>query len=450
MKMRRSFEGVAMSWKLRSGSVFRIVSLLTILVCALLSFQNCSQSFNEEGLSSNAKLAKKMDFAYDTTIDQIAYMSCPALKDNADPDAFFSIRAGAYRTGGIKLKDEFFETYSKKLPERLIDLLHDSPANSNTVLQLAVRQVGALNNVVKNAGQPKAGIDYANLFAALGTYETNTHLVKTGLDTESGLITGVRTKYMRANGFIRGARMEGSLNFGSSESIASSLRDGFLNTGKAMLALTYVHASANGSETDVRTPGLVFDDQAVEYDKAYGRGYRLSFFKPPGARGWPKHNANGTPIPGTEEVPYPTNILHTVTETNLLNPGDRTDIGNWVCPANLRFRIVRNGTDLADANCKRAPDPELSKVSADEAFRIRIARNSLRVEDWYIDFNSRGPNDGGCIIPKKDLGGCYGDLSYVQYNYTSTDGCDPHSTKETNSLKSPVCLAWVSICYRND
>jgi len=439
-----------MSWKLQSGSVYRTIGLLAVLVCSLLAFQNCSQPYEGDGLSANSKLAKKMDFAYDATIDQIAYMSCPALKDNADPDAFFSIRAGAYRSGGLKLKDEFFETYSKKLPERLIDLLHDSPANSGTVLQLAIRQVGALNNVVKNPGGPKAGIDYANLLATLGTYETNTHLVKTGLDLETGLITGVRTKYMRVTGFPRGARMEGSLNFGSSESIASSLRDGFFNTNKAILALTYTHASANGSPTDVRTPGLVFDDQPVEYDRAYGTGFKLTFTKPEGAKGWPKRDIKGDPIPGTEEIPYPTNILYSVEEYDLLNPGDKSKAGRWICPENLRFRIVRNGADLADANCKRGPDPELSKVSSSEALRIRLARNVLRVEDWYIDFNSRGPRDGGCIIPKKDLGTCYGDLNYVQYNYTSTTGCDPHSTKESNGVKSPVCLAWVSICYRDE
>jgi len=384
-----------------------------------------------------------MDFAYDATLDQIAYMSCPALKDNADPDAYFSIRAGAYRTGGLKLKDEFFQTYSKKLPERLIELLHDSPANSNTVMQLAIRQVGSLNTVIKNPGNPRPGIDYANLLAILGNYETNTHLVKTGLDPVTGAITGVRTKYMRASGYLRGARMEGNLNFGSSESIASSLRDGYLNTGKAVLALTYAHASASGSNTDVRTPGLIFDDQPLRYDTAYGKGYRLSFTKPDGAKGFPEYGPNGQPKPNTEVIPYPTNILYDVKEYDLLNPGVVT--GSWVCPTNLRFRIVRNGTDLTDANCKRAPDPELSKVTnPNEALRIKIARNSLRVEDWYIDF------ENGCVIPKKDLGGCYGDLLYVRYNYQSHPGCDPYSTKETNSYNSQACLAWVSICYRTN
>lgn len=442
----------AVAWKL---------ALLSIMILMIFSFQNCTQDFNGGALDANSKLANKMEFSYDATIDQIAYMSCPGLKDNPDTDSYFSIRAGAYRVGGLKLKDTFFDTYKKKTPERMADLVSNSPANSNTVLQMAVRTVGALNSVVKGNSTPKQGEDYANMLIGLGSTEMSTHLVSKGIDTATGDITGYRTRHVRIDKSGQGARFEGNLRFGSSEGLASSLRDSFLNSGKAILALTYAQASgsssssgdggSSGAMTDARTPGDVLPGQTKDSSHAYGVGFRLAFVQPTGAKGWMDRDINGNlKTPLKELTPYPTNLLAQVTETNLLDPGDRTSVGNWICPANLRFRIVRNGGDLADASCTRKPDPDPKNLAKDEALRVSLARNSLRYEDWYIDFDSRGPSDGGCIIPKKDTATCYGDLNYVRYNYTSNEGCDPNSAKDTNTLKSQVCLAWVSICYRDN
>lgn len=429
-------------------------ALIIILTAALgiVGFQNCTQPVDTGGADANSILAQKMDFSYEASLDQVAYMSCPLLKGNFDTDAYFTFRAGAYRSGGLKLKDDFFDTYQKKTSDRMIELLTQSPANSHTALQVAIRQVGTLNSLVAN-GAPKANTDYQNMMMELGTSEMASWLVHNGWDEENKAISGNMTRYMR-DGSGRGAHMEATLQFGAAESVMSDVRDNFLNPGRAILAMTFVEPSQGGSsDTDVRSPSTIYSLQNLQPTAsptprpnsavAFGTGLQLSFQQPPGAKGLIEKDSLGNSIVnGRQLVAYPSNILSAVTERNLY-PNDTRRVGVWTCPTSLRLRIVR-ADDLTEGGCQRVPDPDPASLNTAAWAEFKIARNSLRVEDWYIDWAHK------CIIPKKNGSSCYGELNYVQYDYLGWGGCDPNSTKESNSLKSPVCLAWASICYRTN
>jgi hypothetical protein len=286
-------------------------------------------------------------------------------------------------------------------------------------------------------------VDYQNLLAELGTTEMSTALVSMGLDYDQGVITQKTMRYMR-DGTFRGAHMEGSLQFGSAESVMADLRAKLMSGGH-VLAMTYVQPSIGGSaDTDVKRPVTTSAAQIASPSIAFGSGYQMVFSQPTGAKGRIEKDANGATKPGGKELdPYPMNLMTGVTERNLYPQGTKPSRA-WNCPNTLRFRIVR-ADDLTEGNCKRTPDPDPVTLNSPAYAELLIARNSLRAEDWYIDWTNK------CIIPKKSGSSCYGDMSYVQYNYTdatsTTAGCDPNSTKDSNSLKSPVCLAWASICY---
>lgn len=427
-----------------------VVGVVAAMLFLVFGFQNCTQYPEGDG-DMFSKESKDMPFVIDSTVDQIAYMSCPRMATTEGPidnDMYFSFRVGAYRFGGMKLTDQFYTTNAKRTPERLADLLVHSPANSNTVLQLAVRSVANLNSLV-TGGTSKPGMDYQNMLAPLKANEVYKNIIDSGFSTRTMKPTGKRVKYLR-NGTGYGARMEGSLNFGLSESLQDAVRTQFLGAGKAMLTLTYLEPSAptggstdnQAADTNVRNPGTVFPEEKNNQGLAYGVGFDVRFNQPPGgARGRIKIN----PVTQTasEDIPYPSNILTQVQERNLLT-GASGGVNQWVCPDPLRFRIIRFG----DANdpihgCKRGPDKNLATN-----FELQIARNVFKVEDWFIDMENH------CLIPKRPGGtnnSCYGEVdkvAYVQYDYTSSAGCDPHSTGDSNGLNSKICLAWATVCYK--
>jgi hypothetical protein len=442
----------AAAWKL---------ALLGSIAGGLLTFQNCTQ-MPEGTEDQNTKLSEDMDFAYDTTIDQISYMSCPriatAQKQPTDASMYYTFRVGAYRFGGIKLSDTFFSTYAKKTPERLADLLVNSKANSHTVLQLAVRQVGALNSLVTGPGTQAAGMDFSNLFVALGSNEVNANFITVGRDETTGLATGKRVRYLR-DGTGNGAHVEGTLNFGSNAALQDDLRVKYLGSGAALLSLTYLEPTASGGgsnnstpDVDVRNQGTVFPDKfPSNAGLAYGTGYQLTFSQPVGygtPKGLPQYNASAQQT-GIELLPYPSNWLNGVVERNLLT-GAQGSASAWVCPTSLKFKVIRPG-DENDATNPSGVCPRVADLDVNTNMEFAIARNAFKTEDWYINFASK------CIVPKRSGGAnsCYGGIgntgagvSYVQYDIANSNGCDPNSNETTNANLSRSCLAWASVCYR--
>ena len=384
-------------------------SIFTLGIAVILLFQNCTQPPSSNGSTIDAA-ALNLDFAYDTVIDQIAYMSCSNLASGSfDTSAYFSFRAGAYNQGGIGLRSSFLTNTATAPAVRKATLLSTSPANTNTVLQLAIRDINAYQNIRTASGtQPILHEDYSNLFTPLGTLDVANAMV--------AMPANGRIKYY-ADGTVAGTRIEGDLSFASSYGLMNSIRQITSNT--SYMTLTYSHAGAansSGGETLALSPADVGSlNTGVDTNKSvYGRGFSLRY---------------GQPSVSGLYAQFPQVALREVDEYSLETITDRSNVSTWSCPAQMQFRIVRmQDLAVAGANCLIKPDPPT--LSND----LATVRNTLRFEDWYVDM------DNHCIIPKKTGPDCYGSGATVIY--PSGSACD-----STNVATQ--CVAYTSICIRN-
>lgn len=389
-----------------------------VLFCSavfVFVFQNCSVPPIVDTDAKALEEAAKVDFAYDASIDQITYMSCAlAMPGTFDRGAYYSFRIGAYRDqAGLRLNDSFRLAYGNRPADRQSSILASSPANTGTAVQLGVRQLNNFQGLYTADGNPKNGQDYVNIFETLGTLDLSDLLVRISPTS--------RLRYLR-NGSVFGARFEGDLNFTQNPTLSGSIRTILNNDGFLGLTYSYSQKGSGGntgmSDTYARAPGYLYEDTGSDPARqVYGRGFYLRFTQP----------MNGN-TPAHQN--FPNVILKSVTEMNLLSQTGGTGLGTWTCPDTLRLKIVRAEDAGAPGGtaCSMAPDPAV--LTPD----LVIARNQLRVEDWYIDMTNK------CIVPKKDPGTCYGSGAGVTVQYNITQDCQEGV--------SPSCVSFASICYR--
>jgi hypothetical protein len=223
-----------------------ITGVLVISISVLMLFQNCSQAPSGDGLTTEEKAASQMDFSYDTTLDQIAYMSCAMMGTTSyDQSAYFSFRAGAYRTGGIKLSDAFLSQYGGSSASWQSETLSLSASNTNTVLQLALRSKANLQNIETTSGTTVLGADFSNMFEQLGTTDLNTYFLQQNAS---------RVRYMR-DGTPTGGRVEASLYFLNNPDLAEGLRTNLINSD--LFTVTYSDMQDQGTQSSARSPASV-------------------------------------------------------------------------------------------------------------------------------------------------------------------------------------------------
>jgi hypothetical protein len=412
--------------------------LIGLVFVLLFVFQNCTQPMVDQSQELLSAEAANVPFAYDTTIDQIAYMSCAAAKPGSfDNGAYFTFRFGAYRNAGLKLNDAFNAYMIKKSQDRKVELFSQSPANAYTDIQLALRSSTNYQRAFLYSNGT-SGLDYANVLEPLGTPEMN----QTLLDPSSPYLD-TRIKYLR-NGTVGGSRLEGSLYFTDSFASAESVRQFLMNDGLASLTYTEVRdakgpnagVGGNSSDTLARAPSdVIKGDTTSPIKSVFGHGYKMSF---------------GRPFVGAGTYQFPTNILSKVDESNLDSTSKLDGVGQWTCPANMQFRIVRYEdviSKVANVNCVMGPDP-LSFSSEQAKADLMIVRNSLRQEDWYVDMTN------SCIVAKKSGNSCYG-ATITSIQYKMSDACSTTGTPGTvpavgSPVTPPRCVDFVSLCYRTD
>jgi hypothetical protein len=366
----------------------------------------------DAGSDPHQVAAEKLDFSYDAKIDQVAFMSCPHYATDQLPNSndlnrpYFTFRAGAYRTGGLKLKENFFSELGMRPADSQAEILSLSPKNTRTVLQLGVRNRQDKQQLYRNGDLTK-GQDYFNVFAELGTEDVSKTLVNTPV--------GWSLRHIR-NGKPGGLRFEGDLSFTSIYNFPAGNADpgGVVRvlSSDMLLALTYTQSDAAGLDYLARSPAQFNGGTDTDAKtNVYGIGYELSFTQPAGV------NAS-----------YPTAVLNGVREVPLSTAGI-TNPSTWDCPANLRLRIVRPADAIPGgvANCTKKPDPPVLDS------RFQAIRNSLRTEDWYVNLDVPNP----CIVSKK-AESCYKPTDTVAY--------PPQDACQTNG--GATCVAYVSICQR--
>jgi hypothetical protein len=385
---------------------------LTLASAALAS--GCTSPVQSSGDDVVTAQGKLLGFSYDTSLDQFTHMSCsnmPMASANAfNTSAYFTYRMGAYNQGGITLTDAFYTSLKKYTLERQSEILAASPANSGTVLQLSMRgRLDYQNLFVKSGTSAVASQDYFNLLTPLGTSDVAQLFVNNPV--------GGRIKHIR-NGSPGGYLLEGSLYFTDNAALTQSTRNflqgvGNLQGNAGVITLTY----SNGGMTKARSQADTVKGSTANSSRAvYGRGYSPTFSQPA--------------VAGLYSG-YPQNVVTNMQESSLDSTIALPAMPVWTCPAGMQLRIIRAAdVGLSGTNCVRKSDP--NPLPAD----LAILRNTLKVEDWYIDLADR------CMIPKRSGMDCYGSLTNIKY--TMGDAC----TTDANGFSD--CVQFASTCYRSN
>lgn len=411
---------------------YRIVSLAVAATLLTVSFQNCGKAgLDSSGLAIDSLGSKtSMPFAYDATFDQISYNSCfgPGVAAKA---GFFSVRAGAYETGGVRIT-EAFRTHAKTsgvlkpiYPETEVSdeqvkmALSRSTENIQAIPQMAFRTRTNVQQI-RTPGSTSAalGVDYIDLLGDL----TDDRWLKPLIDNAGAhLFFNLAPDGMRA--------IEGSITYNNSEGTAHGLRRDLGSHG--MLALTYKVQPDVGDATVARASDY------TDSRKAFGRGYLLGF-EAVIAPYTQFYVAN--PVPHLQN---PQNILTTVTEVDLTDPS-RGGVAQWTCHSLRRYVIVRQ--EDAAAFCPM--DPWESTTNSAYRREMEIVRRHLRPEHWDVSISAR------CAVPKANEGSCYrndilnGELVGIEYDQTKA--CFQALTDISYSPPIPIkqCAQYVSICTR--
>jgi hypothetical protein len=392
-----------------------------VVIGGLFTFQNCSQpltsSFNDMMLTAQSGLP----FAYKTRMDTIGYMSCSLLGSSYDDSAFFTFRAGAYRTdgtSGIGLTDTFIAATQAYTFETRQAAFANSDQNSGAMPQLAIRQLGSYQNVLSGNGTAvNIGQDIGPMLGSLDQTPFNSTL--------AGLTNGsyVNSFPGSSSQLLYGPLVASSLNFSQSETLMSSVRSS-LSNGKSLLALTFT-TTADPSSSEARGP-----DGPIT-SPVYGTGYKIRFQNP---SGWVTSDAR---------------VLASVQETDL---GGNTSgaLSAWTCSPSSQFLIIR-AEDVSPAGtiyCPPIPDPTSFSDSSEQAIHDAV-RQILPVEDWWLNMQYR------CISPKSTIAStsCYGPVGAAPPAGTTTttpaiDYSSGACTPFTNNVLG-TCPHWLSVCTRN-
>jgi hypothetical protein len=233
-----------------------ILSVCLVAIVTVLIFQNCSDQLGLE--DDQASLSDTLPFAYDVTLDTIAYMSCAGGTTSANRQAIWSFRAGAFAAGnGLRLTDEYLAVTKNFNVEQRAAALGESTKNANAALQLAVRQgLNYQSLLTSGGGSGQLGEDFANLLGPLDGEVIS--------ETISGVDPAApqRFNYFPGMAGLLGRRIEGAIRFTDNESEAQSVRGQLSNTG----VLTATYTLDGVADTSARAPA------GIANDKVYGRG----------------------------------------------------------------------------------------------------------------------------------------------------------------------------------
>lgn len=413
---------------------------VSALIILLLSFQNCGKAgfdtelggslstemteaalFEKYGESVGRKV-QAIPFAFEASFDTITYNSCaePGL---VNAPGFFTLMAGAYSTGGFKIKNDFYtyadSSFKPIYPEISLtenqykEYLGDSPENYGLRPNMAIRVKNSLTDIFKLDTNVALYTDVIPLVGRLTD----------SLIMDAMMIKGVTANYFPFSQEHR--TVEGAWTYNPSEQAADEIRNIFMSSG--LLALTF---GMDGAElNDVKSPSTSYP-----YRTAYGRGYSLTF--------GPPVPAPGQPAPATSN---PNRILAQVMESDLATPG--TNARSWRCER--RYRVVStHDQNKYPGLCPPHSFEELKNPAI--RAELSIVRRHLRADLWDVNVLQ------GCVIPKGGKS-CYnetpvkvGDVEYPVVEYNLANECfRSNKVDYLNGVPNSNCMHFVSICTRD-
>lgn len=413
------------TWRTGSG-------LLASLVL-LVSFQNCGKAGFDADLESDiasgdgdaaliakygestAQKVQGIPFAFDATFDTITYNSCAETALRNAP-GFFTLMAGAYSTGGIKLKNEFYDyadqNFKPIYPEVRLsenqykEYLADSPVNAKVIPNMAIRVKNSLTDIFRANANVTLWTDVVPMVGNL---------------TDSLVMDSYAGKGMVANYFPFSPEqrvMEGTWTMNSDEKSADDIRNVFMSSG--VLALTYM---LEGSDlSSVKSSGSTYP-----YRSAYGRGYGLTFAPPGGA------------------TSNPNRILAQVLESDLSSPSVATKA--WTC--NRSYKVI--STSDLNKNPTLCPAHTFSELkNPGVRAEMAIVRRHLRADQWDVNVIK------GCAVPKGGAS-CYketpvtaGGITYPVVEYDSAKECFRSNKSDyVNGVPNSNCMHYITVCTRD-
>lgn len=406
------------TWRAAGGIIASFVLIVSFQNCGKAGFDSELDSNLDVGLSDAELTAKygsstgakvsAIPFAFEAGFDTITYNSCADshLRNN---NAFFSIKAGAYTSGGIKISDRFFDyadtNFKPTYPETTLttnqykEYLADSPVNVGAVPNMAIRVKNSLHDVFTATNKLTLWSDVVPMVAPLTD----------PLVMDSFVQKGVTANYFPFSPESR--VMEATMSFNSNESLANEYRNVFMTSG--VLALSYM--VNNGELYQVRAPS-----STLPVKSAYGRGYSLVF----GQAGGATNNPN--------------NQLAGVTEYNLENPTQV--LKSWNCGRKYKVIRAQDATSLC-------PAQSYNDISGNAARRAELAvmRRHLRADQWDVNVDLR------CVVPKTGVS-CYKEESIngaavVEYNLANE--CFRENGSYAGTTPNSRCMHWVTVCTRD-
>lgn len=411
------------TWRAASG----VVASMLLMV----SFQNCGKAgFDAEmdgaldSASTDSALTTKygttkaakvsgIPFAFDAGFDTISYNSC-AESHLTDKSAYFSLRAGAYSTGGIKLNNGFFDYVDQNFKpiypatalteDEYKELLADSPANSEAIPELAVRVKNSLSDVYKSGSSAAL---YKDIVPMVGT-------LTDPLVMDSFANKGVTANYFPFSPELR--VMEGGLDYKSSEAQADEFRNVMMGGG--VLALTYRPKGATEIDA-VRS-----ESSSYPVKSAYGKGYSLTF----------------TPYPVSGgAATNPNRVLSQIIESDLSSQGGAKA---WNC--NRAYRVIR-----AQDAASLCPSHTYSEIKNSASIRteLDIMRRHLRADQWDVNVSLR------CVVPKGGIS-CYKEENlaskgFAEVEYNLTKECFRPNGTYAGATPTSKCMHFVTVCTRD-
>jgi hypothetical protein len=367
------------------------VTVAVLAVLIPLFFQNCAEVLDPTQETGLASVTESAPFAFESSIDQIAYMSCSNMPAGYDPKAFFTFKAGAYGpTAGVRLTNSFNYAVRNLSQSDKATALANSKANKDATLQLSLRQSSNLQHIFSRGNVTSYSADF------FGT------LTQTGV--ASPLLADRGVNYLKSFPSLGAAgEFADTIHFTASETDANDVRNE-LNVNNNLLAFTYNRAGSG--------PGLALGPTENSPTSVYGSGFLV------------RHTLGFGQASDFSSGPF--RVLSSLTEYNLLTgqPNGRT----WDCPASWRFMIVRTedlGVNAACPNTDQEPVPTNEQTEA-----YQVLRRMLPASDWGVNLY------GNCIVPKR-TGLCYGNTA-ATINYQGGT-CNP---------LTGTCPHYVSLCRR--
>jgi hypothetical protein len=337
--------------------------MLMALGLVVFTYQNCGPEMGGEAGQTSQSNAP---FAYSVTADRIAYMSCT---DTTNVQDFFTLKLGAYDTSrtGVTLRSPFRSLIYSYPLSRKVEILNENAINRAAQIQVALRPLTDLVGITTINGKPV----FQNVLTPLNLSPVAPDLVS--------LASG---QYLPDSKFP----LRGNLQVGIAND--ENFRDQ-LTSKQIMLTMTFLEEGQKNFSRTVNS-------------KVPGTGYHVAL------------DCLGGLSPDMH-------ILCGVEEYDLETD---TVVGNWDCPTQYHFKIVRNG-EAATAGCDFSNPPTGNPVW--------IEAGKILGSAWRIDINHR------CIMPATtSVGSCYG------------SGVIDYGLSACGQPGQPICARHFSLCIKDN